>query len=155
MAHIVSVADVSDFKSAQRAKMFFEREEVRNRLARMKAVCQRVDHGNSRVLCELFENRLFEKPRDDSIRPAFETPRHISNGFAFAEVRRSVIEERGRTAQARDSDFERHARPQRWLLENQSKESSGKRAAITIRASFHVRRELQHVANLRGAPLHS
>ena len=121
----------------------------------MELVGQRVDHGNARILGELFEHRLLEKTRDDSVCPAFEASCHVGNRFAFAETRRGVVQECGRAAEAGDADFECNASSQRRLLENQREESPGKRAAVAVGTSLDVRGELKDVANLRGAPFHA
>ena len=38
MAHVVAVADISQLEAAQGSKALFEREEIRQRLARMESV---------------------------------------------------------------------------------------------------------------------
>src|SRR5271156_6270443 len=155
VASVIAIADVCDFQAAQISEAFFEREEISERLARMIAIGKRVDHRNSGVGGQLIERFLLEDARDDAGDPAFQAFRDVRNGFALAQMRDGVIKKYGRTAQACDTDFESDAGAQRRLFEDQREEAAGERAAITVGMRFHVRGEMQEVADLRGTPFHS
>ena len=86
MAHVVAVADVGEFQAAQVAEALFEREEIGERLARMKAVGKRVDDGDARVCGELVERFLREHARDDAVHPALEAFRDVGDRLALAKV---------------------------------------------------------------------
>src|SRR5271156_6316747 len=152
---VIAIADVGDFQAAQISEAFFEREEIGERLAGMITIGKRVDHWNAGVGGQLLEGFLLENACDDAGDPALEAFRDVRDGFAFAEMRDGVIEKYGRAPQAGDADFESDARAQRRLFENHREETTGERAAITVGMRFHVRGELQEVADLRGAPFHS
>src|SRR5438034_10316254 len=87
MADVVPVADIGQPESPQRAEFFFQREIIRQRLARMKTVGESVDDRNLSVRRQLFENGLVIDARDDALHPALEIPRHVHDGLALAEPR--------------------------------------------------------------------
>ena len=96
MADVVAVADVGELESLQRAEFFFEREKIGQRLAGMKFVGERVDHGNVGRGGHFIEHALFVHARDDALHPALEVARHIGDGFAFAEARPACGREKPR-----------------------------------------------------------
>src|ERR1700732_1718424 len=155
VADIVAVANVCDFQAAQSRESLFEREKIRERLAWVKAVGERVDHGNSAVLGELFERFLGKRAPHDALHPALRILGECANGCALAKAHGRVVEENGGAAQACDADFECDTRSQRRLLENEREEASGQRGAIAVGARFNVCREVDEVANLRRPPLHA
>ena len=61
-----------------------------------------------------------------------------------------MIEKYGSAAEARDAHFERDARAQRGLLENQREKAAGERGAVTVRVRFHIRREVEESRSCAG-----
>ena len=86
----------------------------------MEAVGKRVDYRDAGELRELLEFAVLEDPRNNAMHPTREVSRHIRDGLALTEARKSLIEKNGRSAQAAHSNLERHTCPQRGLLQNQS-----------------------------------
>ena len=84
VANVVAVADVGELEPAQCAEFFFEREEVRQRLAGVEFVRERVDHRDVRVRGHFLEDPLVVNTSDDALHPAIEVARDIGDGFAGA-----------------------------------------------------------------------
>ena len=155
VTHVVAVAHVGEFQAAQPAEALLEREEIRERLARMIFVRKRVDHGYIRVGGELVESFLREDTRDDSLHPALEILGNVADGLALAQTRGGVIEKRGCATEIGDADLKSDARAQGGLLEDQHEDAAGQRGAVAIRMRLHFRGEAKEIAQLRGAPFGS
>ena len=124
MAHVVAVADIGKLEATQSAEALFEREEIRQSLARMKLVGKRVDHRNAGVRGHFLKHPLGVNARDDAVHPALQIARDIGNRFALAQGggRLRVIEEHHGPAHALDADVECNPRAQGGLLKNQGDE---------------------------------
>ncbi len=155
MAHIVSVANVCEFQAAQSAEAFLEREKVRQRLARMKAIGKRVDHRDPAVLRQAIQRPLRKYARDDSVNHALEVLCYVADGFARPKPRCRMVKKHRCAAQACDSHLERHAGAQRRLFKNHRQKLSFERATIAVRPRFDVRRQVEEFAHLRRSPFHS
>src|SRR5882672_1432816 len=153
MAHVVAVADVSEFYATRGAEFFLQREEVSKRLAGMVEIGQRVDDWNGRVRRQGIESLLRKYTRDNSVHPARKAPRDIGNRFALAQPRVCVIEEDGRTTHAHHADLKRDPRAQRRLFKNHRQESARESVLVTVRVRFDVRGQTKQLADLRGVPL--
>src|SRR5580765_432163 len=157
MANVVSIADVGELETAEGAEFFFESKKIGERLTRMKFIGERVDHRNAGVGGHFPEDFLLVDASDDSVNPAIEIARDIGDGLARAERGGSlrVVEENDRAAHALDTDVEGDAGAQRGLFENQRDEFSRERGSVAARARFDVRRELEQISRMRGAPFRS
>src|ERR1700687_2110541 len=112
MANVVAVSHIRQLESSQRSKFFFQGKKVRQSLARMKTVRERIDNGNVRVSSHLTEHFLLIHTRNNSLHPQFQVARHIPNRFTLAQPRLRVIEKYCRTAHALNSHFKRYPRSQ-------------------------------------------
>src|SRR5580700_4202572 len=118
VANVVAVANVSQFKAAQVADFFFQREEISERLARMKLVGQRINDWNGSASGHFVEYALFVNARDDALHPAFQVARHVGDGFALAQARLGVVKENHRATHGLDANLESDARAQRGLFKD-------------------------------------
>ena len=157
VANVVAVADVGELEPAQCAEFFFECEEVRERLARMKFVRKRIDHGDVRVGGHFLKDALVVNASDDALHPAIEVAHDIRNGLPGAKRGRGlrVVEKNDGAAHALDADIEGDARAQRGLFKDQGDKFTLQRGGVTDGARLDVRRELEQFARVRGAPLRS
>src|SRR5713101_180845 len=157
VANIVAITDVGKFEAAKRAEFFFEGEKIRERLARMKLVGERIDHRNARVGGHFFEDTLLVNASDDAMHPALEVARDIGDGLARAERRGRlcVVKEDDGATHALNADIEGDTRAERGLLKNQGDEFSLERGRVADRAGLDIRGELEQFARVRGAPLRS
>src|SRR3984957_14892385 len=148
MAHIVSVADVCEFQAAQSAEALLERKEVRQRLARVEAIGECLEHGNAAVLGQAIEGLLRKYARDDSVNNSLEVFRYVANGFARAKPCCRMVEKHRRTAEARNAHFKGHTGAKRRFFENHRYKFSFESAAIAIRPRFDFRRQVEEFAHL-------
>src|ERR1700674_558717 len=157
MANVIAVANVSELESAQRAKFFFQREKIRQRLAGMKLVGKRVDHRDAGIRRHFLEDMLMVNASDDAMYPALEVTRDVGDGLPRAEGcgRLRVIQENDGPTHALNADIKSDARAKRGLFENQGDEFPVKRGGVADGAGLDVRRELEQFARVRGAPLRS
>ena len=154
MAHVVAVAHVGELQPAQVAEAFLQREEIGERLAGMKFVRERVDHGNVGVGGEIVERFLREDARHDALHPALEIFRDVANRLAFGQLRAGVIEKNGRAAEIGDARLEGHARAQRGLFEDQHEHAGRRETCGSVRdAPSFPRPSGRNRAAVRG--LHS
>src|SRR5713226_7639226 len=157
VANVVAVAGVGEFKATERAEFFFEREKIGKRLTGMKLVGKRVDYGDAGVGGHFFEDALVVNAGDDAMHPALEVARDIGDGLARAERRGRlcVVQKNDGATHALDPDIESDARAERGLLKNQRDEFAVERGGVTDRAGLDIRRKMEQVARVRGAPLRS
>ena len=157
MANVVSVADVGELEAAEGAEFFFESKEIGERLAGMKFIGERVDHGNAGVSGHFLEDFLLVDASDDAVDPAIEIARDIGDGLARAERGEACVWSRKTTEP-----------PMLWMptskvtrvrSEGFSKISAMnfpvQRGSVTARARFDVGGELKQIARVRGAPFRS
>src|SRR5258708_31131509 len=85
MANVVAVADVGELEAAQRTEFFFQRKEIRERLAGMKLVGERINHWNVRVGRHFLKDTLVVNARDNALHPALKVASDISDGLPRAE----------------------------------------------------------------------
>src|SRR6202030_3280571 len=155
VADVVPVADVGELEAAERAKLFFEREEIGERLTRMKTVGERVDHGDLSAGGHLLQHALLVNASDDSVNPALEVARDVADGFALSEARLRVVQEDDGAAHALNADLEGDASAERGLLKDQREKFAAQSGVVAGGLRLDVRGELQEFARLRGAPFRS
>ena len=124
MADVVAVADVCELEAAQCAEFLFQGKEIGERLAGMKLVGERVDHGDAGVRRHFLEDTLMVNASDDALHPALEVARHVGDGLPCAErggcLR--VVQKNNGTTHTLDADVEGDPRAERGLLKNQRDE---------------------------------
>src|SRR6266850_7160388 len=85
MRHIVTIAGESQLESAQFAELLAQSKNIRQCLAGMIEVAQRVDHRRRGPMRQLLNGGLRKRSRDDSLRPALQVPRDVLQRFANAQ----------------------------------------------------------------------
>src|SRR2546430_1132296 len=112
VADVVAVASVGKLEAAQRSEFFFQRKKIGKRLAGMKLVGKRVDHGDAGIRGHFFEDALLIDACDDALYPALEVASDIGDGLSRTErggcLR--VIQEDHRTTHTLNADIEGDAR---------------------------------------------
>src|SRR5437660_9998044 len=104
MADVIAVTHVSQLQPAQPAKALLEREEIRQRLARMEPVGERVDHGDGGAGGQLVEYALLVGARDDAVHPALHVPGHDLDRLPLVQARAGVILKYGTVPHSRRAD---------------------------------------------------
>ena len=117
MRDVVAVADVSQRDLPEIAEPLLQREVVRQRLARMLQIAQRIDHRNRRITRHALDRLLRERPQHDHVHPALQIVRNVAQRLARIQTALRLIDEHRSPAQARHSCFERKPCSQRRLLE--------------------------------------
>jgi hypothetical protein len=114
MRDICPIADKRQLPSIERAEPLLQSLHVRQRLARMVQIAQRINHWNFRPLCQLLDGRVREYPRHNSVRPPIQIARDVFHRLAL----RNRPDARDRiAAQLLDGKLKRQPRPQRRLFE--------------------------------------
>ena len=103
---------------------------------------------------ELLEHPLRERPDDDGVDPALEVARDVGDGFALSE-RLGRLQAMTSAAELADGDFERRARAQRRLLEEQGDVAAVERVARRRLAAqrplgLELRAELEAALEIGG-----
>src|SRR5882762_3454115 len=117
MRHIVTIAGESQLESAQFAELLAQCQNIRQCLARMIEVAQRVNHRRRGPMRQLFNGGLRKRSRDDCLSPPLQVPRDVLQRFANAQ--RTFARDRVST-QLLDRQFKCEARAQRRLLKKQA-----------------------------------
>ena len=86
--------------------------------------------------------------RHDGMAPALDVFAVIADGFAGAERCFAVLKVNGLTAHAKHSNFETHARSQRWLLKEHADALAGHGASNARRVTFEFRSRCKDVKDL-------
>src|SRR6202030_1158535 len=157
VANVVAGAHVCELEATQSAEFLFQCKKIGKRLAGMKFVGKRVDHGDAGVRRHFLEDPLMVNASDYALDPELEVASDIGEGLPRAERggRLRVVQENDGTTHALDADVEGDPRAERGLLENQRYEFAVERGGVTNRARFDVRRKLEQFTRVRRAPLRS
>jgi hypothetical protein len=103
-----------------------EREQVGQRLARMLAQRQAVDHGNPRLGRKLDDDLVRPGPRHDRVDEPLEVLRHVPHGFTGAQ--HDILGQvDGMAAELRHARLERDPGPERRPLEQHREGASAER----------------------------
>src|SRR5215472_8449741 len=86
VAHIVTIADVSQLQAPEAPELLLQCEEVSERLAGVKEITQPIDHRNRSVLCQLDNRSMGKGPRHNAVYPALEVAGDVFDGFAVTET---------------------------------------------------------------------
>ena len=98
--------------------VLLDRQEVRQDLARMQQVRQRIDDRDARPLCKLLHAVMAERADHDAVEVARQHARRILDRLAAPELQVAVRQEQRLSAELVHARFERNARARRGLLEN-------------------------------------
>ena len=144
MRHIVSVAHIRQRNLLEIAEPLQQREVIRERLARMLHIAQRINHRNRSVARHSVDGFLRERPQHDHVDPALQIVRNVAQRLPRIQSALRLVHEHRRSAQARHSRFERQTCPQRWLLEKHHHLFSRQRPLKHRRTRLHQLRQMQH-----------
>ena len=145
---VVAVADVRQHVASRPAQALPHGEEVRDRLARVFEVRQRVDHRHRRGRRQLFQPLLLERPEDDRVDVAAEDAASVLDRLSSAELQvRGGDDERVR-AELGHPDLERDPGPRRGFLEHQRDRSPLQPLAVGSRIGLQLPREIEDAEQL-------
>ena len=117
--HVVAVADIDHFEVAEvAALMLLDCQQIRQDLARMQQVCQRIDDRDARPFRKLLHAVMAERADHDAVEVARQHARRILDRLAAAELQIAVREEQRLPAELVHARFKRNTRARRGLLEN-------------------------------------
>ena len=85
--------------------MFAYRHDVGKYLSRMEFICQAVPDRDSRVLGEIFDNRLLEAAILDTVIHSSENACRISDALLLADLRSGRVKEGGMHTEIGCSNF--------------------------------------------------
>ena len=139
MAYVVAIADIRELHLAQIAKVFLEREEVRERLTRMFKLAQCIDDRHARVFREFFDRVMRIRAGDNGLHPALQVLGVVADRLALADARGAVIQIHSLAAQLGHADFKTHERAERILLKQQHNRLTFQRVEILLRRGFQRR----------------
>jgi hypothetical protein len=125
-----------------------KRLQVSERLARMVHVAQGVDDWNTRGCRKANHCGVRVHARHDGMAPALDVFAVIADGFAGAERCFAVLKVNGLAAHTKHSNFETHARSQRWLLKEHAHALAGHGASNARGVAFEFRSRSENVKNL-------
>jgi len=141
-------------------------KEIGERLAGMKLVGERVDHGDAGVRRHFLEDTLMVNASDDALHPALEVARHVGDGLPRAErggcLR--VVQKNDGTTHTLDADVEGDPRAERRLSPERSGAlrtrancstpadiSAARAVTLTLARQVH-RADLRSLRSARGSP---
>src|SRR5206468_10471607 len=104
-----------------------DREQIRDRLARMFSVVQTVDDRNARVPRELADVLVLECTVHDAVDVTAQDARRVRDRLSAAQLQVTRVEEEGVPSELGHPDLERHASPRRRLLEDHREAPTSKR----------------------------
>src|SRR5882724_1912782 len=145
MRHIVTIAGESQLESAQFAELLAQRQNIRQCLARMIKVAQRVNHRRRGPMRQLLNGGLRKRSRDDRLRPPLQVPRDVLQRLANAQ---RTFARDGVSAQLLDRQFKCKARAQRRLLKKQADILTAERARILGGRPLYLGGQVEQVQDL-------
>jgi hypothetical protein len=117
------------------AEPLVEREQVRQRLARVLADREPIDDRDRRALRELHHDLVGAGPGHDAVHEPRQVARHVADGLASAEHHALGQVDR-MPAQLRHPRLERHPRPEAVLLEQHRQRPPLQRRTCAAREEF-------------------
>src|ERR1700730_7064733 len=152
MGDVVAITHVGKLETPKRTEFFLEGEDVRESLAGMEFVRERIDDGDRDVFGHFIEDALFVDSSDNALDPTLKIARDVRNGFPFTKPCLGMIQENDEAAHALHADFKRDAGAKRRLLENQGDVLVTENAGVARGARLNVRGALKQVAGVRRRP---
>jgi len=111
VADVVAVTHEGKPESVERAESFRERHQVGERLARMVARRQGVDHGDARVARQFLDRLVGARPSDDRVDVPREDQRRVTRRLTARELQLLASKDDRHPAELGDADLERRTRP--------------------------------------------
>ena len=145
--HIVAVADVGQIQPVGVPMRLRNGHQIRQNLAGMLQIGQRIDHRNAAILGQLHQRLMRIHPCHDAVHIPAQNPRHIRNRLPPPQshlIRRQIQAE---PAQLGNANLKAGPRPQRRLFKQQCDTLAGQR----LRAA---RRSIRPAGLKRGGPAH-
>jgi hypothetical protein len=149
--HVVAVAHPSQMQTGQVSAAFLQRVKIGERLARMRKVCQPIDHGAGRLLSKLNNGRMPLRSHNDHIHHLAQHAREIGQTFALAETC-VVAQHETAAAEVGHAGLETDPRPQRLLFEQQGQHPAGQQrfAQSLAKLGFEILGDRKNPLDFRG-----
>ena len=112
------LADIGEADASQIAEPIAERQDVRERLARIVLVRAGIDHGNARCGCEDLEGVMVGDTSDDHVAVRRQGSRRVLDPLVAPEPKLLRPQHDGQEAETVRSSFERDVDPRGRLLEH-------------------------------------
>ena len=149
-----AVADERDDLALNAPAFFLERENVRQDLAGMLFVSQRIDRRQAGELGELLDVRLGESADDRAVDHAGQDPRRVLDELAAPELNIVRVQENRFASQLAHTDFERDACPGGRLGKNEAPGLAAQRKLRVLAAVLFLQSSnAEDVFHLRPAQL--
>jgi hypothetical protein len=130
-----------------------DREQVRQHLARVELVGQRVDHGHAGLARHLLEALLRVGPPDDRRDLSAQDARRVGDRLAHTDLGKVAVDDEREPAELGDTRRERDLRAQRRLVEDHRDDSGARERRADEPVVAEGERELEDLALLAGGQL--
>jgi hypothetical protein len=147
MRHVVAVSHIRERDLSQIAIALLQREIIRQRLARMLQIAQRIDHRNRRVMRHVRDRFMRERAQHNHVDPALEVVRNVAQRFARIQPALRLIHKHRGSAQAAIPASNVKPRAQRGLLKKHHHLFARQRPLKHRRPRLHQLRQMQHRLN--------
>jgi len=114
---VAPIADVGNAQTGDLAKTFAQREDVGDRLARMRLGGERVNDGHGGGARKTLESRMIVGADDDGVDITGEDARGVFGRLPRTDRKLRALREERLRAQVRQGHFERNSRSQAGLFE--------------------------------------
>ena len=149
MTDVVTVSHISKLEAASRAEALFDRHEVRQGLAGMLQITERIDDRAAGDLRHLGDGLMGIRAQNNQTDPALHVACHIGQRFTFAQRRLRLVDKHSRTAQGIHACLKGEPGAQRCFLEEHHHLASIQRVAVIRRRRLDGMREPHDGSNLR------
>jgi hypothetical protein len=136
VADVVGIADIGQPDAGQAAHLLLDRQQIGHGLAGMQEVRETIDHRNAAVARQVLDIGMRIRARHDAIQIPAEHACGVRHCFAAMQLQIGAGKKQRRSPQLRHSDFERHARARRVLLEDHPESSARKQRMRLPHAQF-------------------
>jgi hypothetical protein len=145
MGDVVAIANVGEFQTTQSSEFFFEREDVRQRLAGMIEIGKRVDDRKTGPASEFIDSLLGEGAGNEDVCSSAQVAGDVLQRLALADhadLRNDIA------AKLLHGEFEGHARTQRGFFKKQRGVTALERGRIASARLLDLFREFEHAVEL-------
>ena len=150
MADVVAVADEGDLDTGEAAELLLEGQDVRERLAGMVLVRQRIDHRDRRRCGQLLDRRLREGADGDGIEIQRQRARGVADRLATTHLELIGPEHDRQHAEHPGRRLEADPCPGRWLVEDHPEPTAGQAVPERVRVPLEPPGQVQQRAQLPG-----
>jgi hypothetical protein len=147
---VVAIPDVREPEALEAAERLAQGQEVGQRLARVVAGAEHVEHRDRAVFGELLEDGVGAGAHADGIDVARQHERGVPHRLAPRELHLVAAQDHRVAAELDDPGLERHARARRRLLEHERHDPFGERVRRARRGLQLARATQQPVEVVRG-----